>query len=79
MFDGGMFERWGFLTQGTQRSGAEFRRVASGGYSSGGDFNAMYAAFRRRVSRGFEQWVFFAGLSCACGLDGLCHFFKMQT
>jgi len=27
------FERWGFLTRGTQRSGAGFRRVASGGVS----------------------------------------------
>jgi hypothetical protein len=30
-FERWIFERWGFLTQGTQRSGAEFPRVASGG------------------------------------------------
>ena len=30
----------------------EFKVDKSGGYSSGGDFNAGYAEFRRRVSSG---------------------------
>ena len=36
----------------------EFKVDKSGGYSSGGDFNAGYAEFRRRVSQGCERWGF---------------------
>ena len=45
----------GFLTRCTQRSGAVFRGVSSGGgerwSSSCGGFDAVYAAFRRSVSQ----------------------------
>ena len=45
----------GFLTRCTQRSGAVFRGVSSGQgerwSSSVGGFDAVYAAFRRSVSR----------------------------
>jgi hypothetical protein len=39
----------------------KFKVDKSVGVASGGDFNAVYAAFRRRVSQGFERWMCFAG------------------
>ena len=36
----------------------EFKVDKSGRVASNRDFNAVYAAFRRRVSQGFEQWGF---------------------
>ena len=84
----------------------KFKVDKSGGVASGGDFNAGYAEFRRRVASGgyragdvraegiltrctqrsgagFRRvasgGMCCVGLFCACGLDGLCHFFKMQT
>ena len=40
----------------------EFKVDKSGRVASGGDFNAGYVAFRRRVSQGFERWDVFRGV-----------------